>query len=150
MVLRTHFREAARQFALIAGGTRKGGASPAMQVSDSLQRSIFSISESSFNNDRHPESMRSDTVPMAVWSNTLKGWTSGGVSSGQKYQHIVSTTTMNSRAFTAKFGAAEIIHIPHRPKGHSHNAILPGTRTQRPKSYGDNFSVSRRGNPIWP
>jgi hypothetical protein len=150
MAHRANFREVARQVALMTGRTRRAVAFPVIQVGDSLHRSIGSISESSLNNDGHLESTSWGTAPMAVWSNTLTGWTSGGVSSGQKYQHIVSTTTMNSRARTTKFGAIEIIHTDHRPNGRSHSVILPGTRTQRPKGYADNFSVSRRGSPIWP
>lgn len=34
-------------------------------------------------------------------------------------------------------------------KGNKHSSVLPGVRNSNQKSYADNFSVARRGIPIW-
>ncbi|CEG00924.1 unnamed product [Ostreococcus tauri] len=84
--------------------------------------------------------------PFPTWTNALQGWTSTGSA-----DRLNQTGRNTSPADSIRHGNIEFVCVSPLRKAHFHNSILPGVReVHRPKSYGDNFSVSRRGYPIWP
>mmetsp|Transcript_39100 Transcript_39100/g.96856 ORF Transcript_39100/g.96856 Transcript_39100/m.96856 type:complete len:194 (-) Transcript_39100:252-833(-) len=85
------------------------------------------------------------------WENPLMGWTSTGDPLAHQFNSTLNFPTKESAmAFCAKHGWEYDVVMPQKlGTGHS---IIPGAGKAgvRPKSYGDNFAVARKGFPVWP
>ena len=80
------------------------------------------------------------------------GWTTTADILSHNMNSMMSFDSAESAAaFCEKHGWEYEIVQPHKldPRGAS---TIPGAgkRGTKPKSYGDNFSVARKGFPIWP
>ena len=86
------------------------------------------------------------------WENPLMGWTSTGDALSHQFNSVVSFESEEAAvAFCEKYGWEYDIKEPQKmnPKGAS---TIPGAGKiyTKPKSYGDNFAVARKGIPVWP
>ena len=86
------------------------------------------------------------------WENPLMGWTSTGDALSHQFNSVVNFESKEAAvAFCDKYGWEYEVMEPQKmnPKGAS---TIPGAGKiySRPKSYGDNFAVARKGVPVWP
>lgn len=85
------------------------------------------------------------------WENPLMGWTSTGDAMAHQFNSILSFDSKEAAvAFCEKHGWTFEVQEPQlMGKGAS---TIPGAGKAgvRPKSYGDNFAVARKGIPVWP
>ena len=85
------------------------------------------------------------------WENPLMGWTSTGDAMAHQFNSILSFDSKEAAvAFCEKHGWTFEAQEPQlMGKGAS---TIPGAGKAgvRPKSYGDNFAVARKGIPVWP
>lgn len=85
------------------------------------------------------------------WENPLMGWTSTGDAMAHQFNSILSFDSKEAAvAFCEKHGWEFEVQEPQlMGKGAS---TIPGAGKAgvRPKSYGDNFAVARKGIPVWP
>ena len=86
------------------------------------------------------------------WENPLMGWTSTGDALSHQFNSVVNFESKEAAvAFCEKYGWEYDISEPQKmnPKGAS---TIPGAGKigTKPKSYGDNFAVARKGIPVWP
>ena len=86
------------------------------------------------------------------WENPLMGWTSTGDALSHQFNSVVNFESKEAAvAFCDKYGWEYEVMEPQKmnPKGAS---TIPGAGKiySRPKSYGDNVAVARKGVPVWP
>jgi len=86
------------------------------------------------------------------WQNPLTGWSSIGQPSNLYKEPIVFSTKHAATNYCAHYGL-DIVDtgIESLTQRHGSTIISGALRKElKPKSYGDNFSVHRKGLPIWP
>ena len=85
------------------------------------------------------------------WENPLMGWTSSGDALTHQFNSTVNFESKEAAvAFCEKYGWEYEVMEPQKMGRGTSTIPGAGKAGTRPKSYGDNFAVARKGIPVWP
>jgi len=89
------------------------------------------------------------------WQNPLTGWTSSEQPHFARFAtNIEFLSSQAARSYCERSGLDLLLTSKKSPSSIKRTAttVISGAlrKEKKPKSYGDNFSVQRRGIPIWP